>query len=485
MKKILIIGAGIIGCSIAYLLSKYELDVEVIEKSSYVGSGATKANSSMLHQGLGTNPNSLRGKLVVGGKEKVIEVCKKLNVPFHDNVGIISLALNEDHLPSLFHLLEDAKRLNIHGEMLSREQTLELEPNLNPEIVGSFFSNSVGTVSPYELAIALAEVAALNKVQFTFGTVVTSMTAAADSVLCQLADGTSRTCNMVINCAGIHSDEVARLVGDSSFSLTPRHGEYVLYDRQIYDQISHIISVPGSAMSKGMVLVPLDHGNLLAGSSAENVEDKQFLDTKRSTLDLIYSDAIQKMCPSIPKNSNIITSFSGNRSISNTNDYIIEFSDKSPYLLNVAGIQSPGLTSCLNIAEYVLNKLEESHPTLLSDKKTEWIENREIPVKVTGESPENISKIMERSTQYGKIICRCEQVTYGAIVDSIKGIIPTTTLDAIKRKLRVGMGKCQGGYCTNKVISILVGQLNIDESSVLKDLEGSNLLYIEERCADD
>lgn len=468
---ILILGAGAVGCAMAYRLARFQGSVTVAEQTYYVAGGATKANSAMLHSGLSTKPGSMRAQLVKGARAKVLEVCRELCVPVTEDSGLLTVAFDEGEHARLLPLLEDARRLGLHGALLSRAETLALEPQLNPALHSAFYSRDLSVVSPYELTIAMAENAALNGVEFLFYHRVTALRREGDRLLAEFENGTVLSARTVVNACGIHADTVAALLEDPGFTQHPRKGEYFLYDKNVGVALRHVVSVLGDEKSKGMVLVPTPHGNLLAGSSAADAEDREDTATTGETLEQIYRTAVSRLCPALPRYGKVITTFAGNRSVADTGDFVIKAAEHAPNFITAGGIQSPGLTCCLNIADYILERFRAAFAPLTL--KTQYRSDRPGPQPVRDLNEAAANRLIATEPAYGEIVCRCEQVTKGEILDAIHGPIPCHTVDALKRKLRVGMGRCQGGFCLQRVLFILAQELGVPPGEVVKDLPGS------------
>ena len=478
---IVIVGAGIIGCSIAYELAKYDISITVIEKSSYVASGSTKANSAMLHEGLSTKPNTLREKFVKNGKFELEKVMNLLNVPYKKEAGLITVAFNEDELSKLEKQAIQAKEIGLDGNILTKEELLAMEPNINPAIIGGFYSKSVGIIAPYELCIAMAENAALNGVNFLFNSEVIGFEKKDRRITKVITNKGEIETDFVFDAAGINSDVVAKMVDNYDFSVTPRKGEYFLYDKEYGNMFSHVISVLGNSQSKGMIIVPTIHGNLLAGSSATMIDDKNDLATTEDMLNTIYDDAISKICPKLDRRKGVITTFSGLRAVANTEDYIIERGKTIDNFICLVGIQSPGLSSCINIANYSINMCRETKVIRNWNLKSNYKSTNNNKKKIVEMASEEANELIRKNPAYGEIVCRCELVTKGEIIDAIHNVIPAVTVDAIKRKLRCGMGRCQGGFCLQRIIKIIHDETGIPMEEIVKDSSCSNYLVSDNR----
>lgn len=478
---IVIIGAGIIGCSIAYELAKYDIDVTVLEKSSYVASGSTKANSAMLHEGLSTKPNTLRERFVKNGRQELEKVMELLDVPYKKEAGLITIAFNDDELNQLKKQAIQAKESGLDGNILSKDEILSLEPNINPEIIGGFYSKSVGIIAPYELCIAMAENAAKNGVKFIFNSEVIQICKENELITKVITNNQEFETKFVFDAAGINSDIVAKMVDNYDFYVKPRKGEYYLYDKDYGNMFSHVISVLGNSQSKGMIIVPTIHGNLLAGSSAMMIDDKNDFSTSEDTLNAIYQDATSKICPKLDRKKGVITTFAGLRAVSNTEDFIIESGKTVKNFVCLVGIQSPGLSSCINIAKYAIDICKNTNIFSNWKLKKDYIATNKKRKRIVEMSPEEANKLIFENPNYGEIVCRCELITKGEIIDAIHSDIPAITVDAIKRKLRCGMGRCQGGFCLQRILKIIHEETSISMTDIKKDINNSNYLMVENR----
>jgi glycerol-3-phosphate dehydrogenase len=471
MYDITVIGAGITGTFIARELSRYQLKVLLIDKENDVANGTTKANSAIVHAGFDATEGSLKARFNVRGNELYEEVCKELYVPFK-RIGSLVIAFNEQEMDTLHELYERGIKNGVpQMEILDKEGVLRLESNLSEDIVGALYAKTAGIVGPWELAIALAENAVENGVELLLNSPVTEIKKTR-SGYCITAGGSMLESKAIINCAGIHSDEVNNMVNTPSFEILPNRGEYNLFDKSVGNVVhTAVFSCPSEA-GKGVVVMPTVHGNLLIGPTSEYVDSKTNFDTTLEGLASI-SEHAQHYLKQIGF-QNVITSFTGLRAKTKNKDFIIEESKESSGFFNVAGIDSPGLTSAPAIAEYVIELVIKRFGNL--ERKTNFNPYRRPPIHFMELSDAEKTKLIEKDPRFGRIICRCEHITEGEIVDVIRRKAGARSLDGVKRRARPGSGRCQGGFCAPRVMEILAREQELDITEVVKDRLDSNIL---------
>jgi glycerol-3-phosphate dehydrogenase len=470
MFDVAIIGAGVIGCSVARELSKYELKACVIEKETDVASGTTKANSAIIHAGFDAKSNSLKGKLNAKGNSMFDKLSKELNFPFKRN-GSFVLCFDKNDYYKLLELKEQGDKNGVPNlQILDGDKVREIEPNISNEVVAALYAPTGAIVCPYEMTIALAENAHLNGVDFKLETTVIDIKKRESSFIINTDKGIIES-KLIINAAGLFSDEINNMVSTNKINIIPRKGEYCLFDKSAGDLVSKTIFQLPSAFGKGVLITPTVDGNLLIGPNAVDIEDKQDLATTKEGLEEILQKA-KKSLKQIPM-SQIITSFTGLRARTEKEDFIIEEASDAKGFINVASIESPGLSSAPAIAEMVK---ELVIGTLWVEKKVNFKPNREKPIKFRELSNEDRKELIARIPEYGKIVCRCEVVTEGEILDAIRGPLGATTLDGVKRRTRAGMGRCQAGFCTTRIVDILCKELNIPKTEITKFGGNSKLL---------
>lgn len=467
MYDVVIIGAGVIGSAIARELSKYKLKVVIIEKENDVSMGTSKANSAIIHSGYDAVPGTLKARFNALGNPMFDELCADLEVPFK-RIGSYVLAFSEEEAKTLEELLKRGLDNNIEGvEIVDRSILLKREPNLNPEVLKGLYAPTAGIIGPWELTIALAENAVNNGVELLLNHEVTNIT--KDNHFHVLTTQGEIHSKVVINCAGVYADKIHNMVDDSKFSIKAWKGQYYLLDKMKTSFVNSILFQCPSELGKGVLVVPTVHGNLLIGPDSEAYDDKEDLETDVNHLEFIKSKAY-KTSKGLPMDT-VITSFAGLRAKPNTHDFIIEESENIKGFIDVAGIESPGLSSAPAIAVYVkdmvikqFDKIEVNHA---------YQSKRHVQKQFMSLSLEEKEALLKSDSRFGKIICRCEYITEGEIVASIHQTIGATTVDGVKRRVRPGMGRCQGGFCGAKVMEILARELHVSVQEVVKDRNAS------------
>ena len=473
MYDVIIIGAGVSGCAIARELSRYKLKTMVLEKALDVCEGTSKANSGIAHAGYDAKPGTLKAKLNVEGSRRMKALSEELDFPYKQN-GSLVLCFDEKDRSKLEEL---KKRGECNGvpdiRILNREEVLSLEPGAGEQVVSALYAPTGAIVCPFGLTIALAENAAVNGVEFQFGTKVKVIRKAAEGYLIETNKGSFET-KLVINAAGVYADELHNMVSEEKMKLTPRRGEYLLCDKLSKGIPSHTLFQLPTALGKGVLVTPTVHGNLLIGPTAEDIEDKEGIETTAEGMELIREKAALSV-KELPLRQ-VITSFAGLRAHGGE-DFIIGEVPDAPGFIDVAGIESPGLTCAPAIGVYVADIVKKL--LSLAEKENFIAERRGIPSMALASGQERQRLILENPA-YANVICRCEMVTEGEIIDAIRRPVGARTTDGIKRRTRAGMGRCQSGFCNPKVVEILARELGVDESEVLKSGEDSWYLLREE-----
>lgn len=473
MYDVIIIGAGVSGCAIARELSRYKLKTMVLEKALDVCEGTSKANSGIAHAGYDAKPGTLKAKLNVEGSRRMKALSEELDFPYKQN-GSLVLCFDEKDRSKLEEL---KKRGECNGvpdiRILNREEVLSLEPGAGEQVVSALYTPTGAIVCPFGLTIALAENAAVNGVEFQFGTKVKVIRKAAEGYLIETNKGSFET-KLVINAAGVYADELHNMVSEEKMKLTPRRGEYLLCDKLSKGIPSHTLFQLPTALGKGVLVTPTVHGNLLIGPTAEDIEDKEGIETTAEGMELIREKAALSV-KELPLRQ-VITSFAGLRAHGGE-DFIIKEVPDAPGFIDVAGIESPGLTCAPAIGVYVADIVKKL--LSLAEKENFIAERRGIPSMALASGQERQRLILENPA-YANVICRCEMVTEGEIIDAIRRPVGARTTDGIKRRTRAGMGRCQSGFCNPKVVEILARELGVDESEVLKSGEDSWYLLREE-----
>lgn len=471
---IAIIGAGVIGCLTARELSKYDLKIVLIEKCNDVAMGASKSNSGIVHAGFDAMPGTLKAKMNVIGTSLMEETCKTLSVPYKNN-GSLVVAFSEEQKETLNELFERGIKNGVKQlRIIDKDELKKLEPNISDEAVGALYAPTAGIVSPYELTIAAAECAVSNGVDFIRNFAVKKIDISDDIFTIESEDDENIKAKYIINAAGIFSDNIAAMIGDNSFNITARLGEYGLLDKSAGGLVSHTIFQCPTKFGKGVLVTPSVHGNILVGPTAVDIKDKTENAISQKGLSNVFNSA-KKSVPSLNQRE-MITSFSGLRAHDQTDDFTIAPSKVNNKFINVAGIESPGLASSPAIAKYVEEvfiKVYGKEP----EKINNYNPSRKAPVRFNELSKEEQRELINKDKSYGRIICRCETVTEGEIIDAIKAPAGARDVDAVKRRTRAGMGRCQGGFCGSKVMEILARELNVPINEITKFGGKSDILY--------
>jgi glycerol-3-phosphate dehydrogenase len=472
MEDVVIIGGGVTGCSIARELSRYDMKITLVEKEEDVACGTSKGNSAIVHAGFDASPGTWKAKLNVAGNKLYPALCEELDVPFKLN-GSLVVAINEEEEMALHELLDRGETNGVKGlRIIKRDELHALEPNLSPDARAALDAPTGGLVCPYELTIALAENANQNGVKFWLNAPVIGIDVQEDfSLLVKTPKGNIKT-KYIINAAGLFADEVSKMAGAEEYTITPRKGEYLVFDKQFGNLAKKAIFPTPTKISKGILVCPTVDGNIFIGPNSNNIEDKNDTGVNAPGIEEIIKGG-KKLVPDLPL-KNVITSFAGLRAVSNTNDFIIEASKLVKGFINVGGIQSPGLTSAPAIALMVREILLEEGLTL--KEKREFIPHRPKKLRFRELDNEERQKLIKQNPAYGHVICRCETVTEAEIIDAIRRPVGARSIDAVKRRTRAGMGRCQGGFCSPRVLEILTRELGVDPLEITKKGPGSNLL---------
>jgi len=468
---VVVIGAGVTGCAVARYLSMYDLDVLVAEKAEDVCAGTSKANSGIVHAGFDTQPGSWMAKMNVPGCRMVRELSETLDFPYH-NSGALVLCFDEAERGGLDALYARGLENGVEGlEILSGDAVRALEPAVSEEVVAALWAPTAGIVCPFSMTFALAENAAANGVRFRFLTEITEIARTADGFALRTADGDEIRTKYVVNAAGLYADVFHNMVSAEKLAITPRRGEYVLMDREVGNLVSRtIFQLPGR-LGKGVLVTPTVHGNLLVGPNAQDVPEKDDTETTQAGMDEIRARALRSV-PDIPYNT-MITSFAGLRAHEPRHDFVLGEPADCPGFFDAACIESPGLTSAPAIGAYLAGLVAAKAG---AEKKKNFIAARKgIPEIAKLPPAERAAQIAARP-EYGRIVCRCENISEGEIVDAIRRTPGAVSMDGVKRRVRQGMGRCQGGFCTPLAMEILARELGIPMEQVRKNRPGSELL---------
>jgi glycerol-3-phosphate dehydrogenase len=471
MYDIAIIGAGIIGCSLARALSRYNLKTILIEKEPDVADCTTKANSAIIHAGYDAKPGSLKAKFNALGNPMYDVICKELDVPFK-RTGSLVVAFSDEEMVTIDKLYCHGIINGITGmEVIDKKRVRELEPNISDEVVGALYAETCGIVSPWELAVAMAENAADNGVEILLDSEVTDIKLIENRYFINTKRGRIDA-KYVVNCAGLYADKINNMVAAESFRIIPRRGEYNIMDKSVGNLVNTVVFQCPSKLGKGVLVSPTVHGNLLIGPNAEDIEERDNFQTTEEGLRYVNEWAARSV-KALPKNA-VITAFTGLRARCDRDEFIIEEAPDAKGFFNVAGIESPGLTSSPAIAEYVVELLKERAGKI--EEKTDYIATRRPVIRFNELTDEEKNEWIKKDPRYGRIVCRCETITEGEIVDAIHRNVGARTVDGVKRRVRPGSGRCQGGFCGPRVMEILARELNIDITEVVKDHKEAYIL---------
>ncbi len=470
MYDVAIIGAGVTGCAIARELSRYQVNACVIEKCEDVCCGTSKANSAIVHAGFDAPEGSLMAKMNVAGNEMMDRLSAELDFPFRRN-GSLVVCINREELPGLQTLYERGVKNGVKKlRILSREEVLEMEPNLSDQVQGALYAPTGGIVCPFNMTIALAENANVNGVEFKLETEVTGIEKADGYYRLQTDKGLIES-RYVVNAAGVYADVFHNMVSEKKIKITPRRGDYCLLDRSAGDYVSKtIFPLPGK-YGKGVLVSPTVHGNLIVGPTAVDIEDKEGTNTTKAGLDdlLVKAGATVKELPV----RQVITSFAGLRAHEEGHEFIIGEAEDAKQFIDAAGIESPGLSSAPAIGVMVVELLRDK---LGLTEKADFIATRKGIFNPASLSIEERNELIRQKPAYGTIICRCESVTEGEILDAIHRPLGARTLDGVKRRTRAGMGRCQSGFCSPRTMEILERELGVGMEELTKSGGASRIV---------
>ena len=477
MYDVIIIGAGVSGCAVARELSRLELKIGVLERASDVCEGTSKANSGIVHAGYDAREGSLKARLNVAGSRKMEALSRELDFPYRRN-GSLVLCFDEKDRDRLEELKRRGEANGVEGlSILTGQALFEIEPAVAKDVAAALYAPSGAIVCPFGLTIALAENAAANGVEFWFNRKVTEIRKKKDGYLIR-TQGQEYEARAVVNAAGVYADEIHNMVSSHKMKITPRKGEYLLFDKKTGKMVNHTLFQLPTALGKGILVTPTVHGNLLLGPTARDIPEKEEVSTSREGMQQVLKQASMSVSH-IPERE-VITSFAGLRAhISQMpgleegkgeEDFIIEEVKDAPGFIDVAGIESPGLSCAPATGEYVAELVRK----MLNPRwKENFISTRKGIPNMALASGEERERLVRENPAYANVICRCEMVTEGEILDAIHRPLGAATTDGIKRRTRAGMGRCQSGFCNPKVVEILARELQVDESEIKKAGDGS------------
>jgi len=470
VRDILIIGGGVVGCSIARELSAYQASITLIERGADIAEGASKANSGIVHAGFDAKPGSVKARLNVEGNRMFAAYCHEVNAPYVQS-GAMVLAFEEEQRETVEKLYHQGLANGVDGlSIIERDRILELEPNTNPEVVCALLAETSGLTSPYELTFALADHAAVNGVEFLLNTEALIIRR-KDGNFCVSTNHGDICVKILINCAGTRSGVLHNQLSEKKLEITPRKGEYYLLDHEIKPMFSRTMFQTPSKMGKGVLVSPTAHKTLLLGPSAQDTDDDMDVSTTAAALRIVRDKAFLTW----PKESlrTVVTTFAGIRAHEKGDDFIVGAVDGVIGAYETVGIESPGLTATPAIAKALCGQIVIENKLL---KKSEW---KPVPERLKPFSDMNVAErqaAYEKNHEYGSIVCRCEQVTEAEIRTAIRRPVGAHTIDAVKRRTRAGMGRCQGGFCGPRVLEMIAEELGILPTEVTKGGGESRIL---------
>lgn len=466
MFDFVVIGAGVVGGFVARELSRYSTSVCIVERASDVAMGATRANSAIVHAGFDAKEGSLKARLNVLGSEMMESVAKELGVKYRRN-GSLVVGFSDEDREMLKDLLERGQKNGVKDlSLIEREEILAIEPAIGEGVLCALRAKTGAIICPYELCMAAVGNAMDNGAELKLNFNVTSIEEKG-GVFTVHSDGDEVTGRFVVNCAGVYSDEISAMIGDDSFKVRPRRGEYMLLDKECGSLVGHTIFRCPSKMGKGVLVTPTVDGNLLLGPTAEDIDDKENTATSAQGLDRVKKLASEQV--SGINFGKVITSFTGLRATGSTGDFIINSPKKG--FINVAGVESPGLTSAPAIALYVADMIKDMG--MLGELRADFNPIRRPMHYFRELSTEEKNNIIRNDPEYAHVVCRCETVTAGEIIEAIRTNPRPTDIDGIKRRTRASMGRCQGGFCTPYMVEILAREMGVSPTEITKFGGGS------------
>lgn len=467
MYDYIIIGGGITGSFIARELSKYDVKTLIIDAESDLANQTTMANSAIVHSGYDPKPNTLKAKLNVKGNLMYKDLCKYYDVEFNQ-LGSLTVAFSSDGIETLKELEERAKINGVEVKLLSQKELLQQEPSIKKTAVGALFAPRAAIVYPWQITYAIMDHAITNGIELKLNTRVEDINKNNSEYEVVCNNGTFITKN-IINCAGVHATKIQEMLEESEYKITPRKGEYYVLERGPYKYVNHIIFPLPTERGKGVLANPISEREILIGPTSEEVNDYYDVSTTNEKLQYL-KDEVLKTMENMPVDR-IMRSFSGLRASANKGDFIIEESKSNKGFFHVMGIESPGFASAPAIAKYVAEIANFDNLKLKDDFKEYTATTRIRPLT----KEERYEKISENS-DYGKIVCRCEQISKQEVIECIKGNVGASTVKGVKKRVRPGQGKCQGGFCEVDIVKILAEELDKSILDVCYDSSESNVL---------
>ena len=477
MLDVIVIGAGVMGAAVSRELSKYKLNIMVLDKENDVSNGTSKANSAIVHAGYDAKEGTLMAKYNVLGAGMYESLCKEIGAPYK-NVGSYVLAFSEEERKHIEKLYQRGLTNGVpQMEILEKDEILRREPNINKNVVAALYAGSAGIVGPWEFTIKLLENAALNGTEVLVDAEVSNIEKLQGGYKVILKDGRTFETKAVINAAGVYADKINDMVSKNHFDIHPRIGEYYVLDKVQGKLTNSVLFQCPTIMGKGILVTKTVHGNIMVGPTAEDVESKDYVGTTTHGLDDIRRQAEKTISGINYRDS--IRNFTGIRAESSTGDFIIGEVSDAPNFFNIAGTKSPGLSSApaigVDVAKMVVEKLG-------AVKKEDFKQNRP-QIHFIELSPEEKAEVIKKDPRYGRIICRCESITEGEIVDVIHRMVGARTVDGVKKRCRPGTGRCQGGFCGPRVQEILARELGKELNEIVLDKKGAYILTTETKVS--
>jgi len=470
MYDVAIIGAGVTGTAIARELSKYSLRIMVLDRENDASAGTSKANSGLIHAGYDPKENTLMAKLNAEGNKMFDTVCEELSVPFR-RCGSFVVAFDDEQLANVNELKQRGINNGIPGlSILSKDEFLKREPAINSGVKAALFAQTAGIIDPMLLTISYIENAVMNGAEYLFNFDVEAIKKENDSYKI-MSQNNSVSAKFVINAAGVFADKIHNMAAEPAYKINPRRGQYFLLDKSEGQMVKSIIFPCPTKIGKGILISPTVHGNVILGPASDDISDREDVSTTDDVLEKTITGA-RLLIPKVSTRNNI-RSFSGVRAKSDREDFIIKEAEGAPNFIDVGGIESPGLTAAPAIASYVVSILGEKGLVLSEKKSFNPIVKRKSFIEMTDEEQ---SALVKKNPLYGRIICRCENITEGDIVDAIARKPGAVTMDGVKRRCRAGMGRCQGGFCGPRVQQILARELGRPLEEIVLEKNASYIL---------
>jgi glycerol-3-phosphate dehydrogenase len=469
---VVVIGAGAVGCAIARELSKYEIRVIVVDKNEDVGGDASKSNSAIIHTGYDATPDSLESQLVVAANPMYDEIVKDLDVPFK-RIGAILPAFTDEQFEKLPEIKAKSFKNRVYDvEYKSGDELLAIEPNLNPEVKGGLYIPRESIIDPFILVQALAENANANGVEFLLNAKVTDIKTENGKIKSVVTTKGEIETTYVINSAGLYCDEIAEMVGKAEYKVVARKGQFYILDKKTNCQVNYIVLPIPTKITKGKLMCPTIHGNMLVGPTAEDQESKVDKSTSTEGLASIEKD-VRNLIPNVNLRDTI-TQYSGLRPNRNPEGlHVDNYEDLYGYI-NLSGVRSTGLTLSVAMGKYVAQVMLNIGAKMVL--KDNFIKTRKGIVKFSEQTREVQDELIKENPLYGNVICRCETITEAEILQAIHRPLGAKSVDAVKRRVRAGMGRCQAGFCGPKVLEILARELGVEPTQINKNNDGSYMV---------